>query len=116
MIIRERNIVICIVLTFVTCGIYGIYWMYRMIEETDYITGNPDPKDPGLVIVLGLVTCGIYLLMWLYNTGKRFDEMSFREGRGETNYGVIFLLLGAFGCSIVDYALIQDQLNKHANA
>ncbi len=116
MIIRQRNIAVCIVLSIITCGIYGFYWQYRMIEEADYITGNPDPKDPALVIFLCLVTCGIYQIIWMYNTGKRYDEMSFQQGRGVTNYGVILLLLSFFGCAIVDYILIQDELNKYANA
>ena len=25
---KEKNIVVCIILSFVTCGLYGIYWLY----------------------------------------------------------------------------------------
>ena len=116
MMIKERNIAVCVVLSIVTCGIYGIYWLYKMVEEADYLTGNPNPQPPIVVILLSIVTCSIYLIIWLYNTGKRFDEMSVREGRGEGNNGILVLLLAIFGLAIVDYVLIQDNLNKHANA
>ena len=44
------------------------------------------------------------------------DEISLREGKGEANNGILFLLLAIFGLAIVDYVLLQDFLNKHANA
>ena len=116
MMIKERNIAVCVVLSIVTCGIYGLYWLYKMVEEADCVTGNPNPQPPIVVILLGIVTCSVYLIIWFYNTGKRMDEISLREGKGEANNGILFLLLAIFGLAIVDYVLIQDFLNKHANA
>ncbi len=31
--IKERNIVVCILLSIITCGIYGIYWNYKIGKE-----------------------------------------------------------------------------------
>ena len=32
---RQRSIPICIILSLITCGIYGIYWAYKMGEAMD---------------------------------------------------------------------------------
>ena len=37
--IERRNIAVCIVLTLVTCGIYGIYWIVCPVEFTAF-TGH----------------------------------------------------------------------------
>ena len=31
--IKERNIVVCVLLSIITCGIYGIYWNYKVGKE-----------------------------------------------------------------------------------
>jgi hypothetical protein len=114
--IKDRNIAMCILLTFITCGIYGLYWMYKIIEESDAVTGNDNPMNPVLVILLGVITCGIYYWFWLYQCGKRFDELNSREGRSSSgDYAVLFLILAIFELAIVDFAIIQSELNKRAN-
>lgn len=32
--IKRRNIALCIILSLVTCGIYGIYWFVCLTEDT----------------------------------------------------------------------------------
>ena len=31
--IKERNIVLCILLSIITCGIYGIYWFFTLTDD-----------------------------------------------------------------------------------
>ena len=52
---KQRNIVVCILLSLVTCGIYGIYWMIVLNDETNALSGrqgtscllytSPSPRD-----------------------------------------------------------------------
>ena len=37
---KQRNIVVCILLSLVTCGIYGIYWMIVLNDETNALSGR----------------------------------------------------------------------------
>ncbi len=37
--ITARNIALCIIFTLITCGIYGLYWQYKMGERCDRIRG-----------------------------------------------------------------------------
>ena len=37
--IERRNIAVCIVLTLVTCGIYGIYWIVCLTNDVNTVSG-----------------------------------------------------------------------------
>lgn len=45
--------------TFITCGIYGWYWLYKMGERCDRIKGNPYGNSNILFLILGLFGLGI---------------------------------------------------------
>ena len=34
--ITKKNIAVCIILTFVTCGIYSIYWLYKSPDRIQF--------------------------------------------------------------------------------
>ena len=55
-----------------------------------------------------LITCGIYGLYWLYKMGERCDRIKGMNG----NSGILYLILGIVGFSIISYCLMQDTLNK----
>ena len=38
--IERRNIAVCIVLTLVTCGIYGIYWIVCLTNDVNTVSGD----------------------------------------------------------------------------
>ena len=104
----ERNIVICIVLSIVTCGIYGIYWMVCLNDEINLLSGEPKPTSGVMVVVFSLITCGIYGLYWYYKMGNAVDRI---KGTSSSS-GILYLVLGIVGFGIVNYALMQDTVNK----
>ncbi len=113
--IPKRNIVLCIILSIVTCGIYQIYWMIKMIDELNYASGRISEAGGITVILLGFVTCGIYWIYWYYKAGEKINEIKNRRGMpGDKNTAFLFLILVLFGLSIVNICLIQDELNKVA--
>jgi len=107
--IKERNIAVCIILSIVTCGIYAIYWLVVMADDLNAVSGHPEDTSGVMVMLLTIITCGIYGWYWLYKAGKKLDEM---DGTGDNS--VLLLILAIFGLSIVDYAIIQDRINKKA--
>lgn len=111
--IREKNIAVCIILTFITCGLYGIYWLICMAEDLNRLTLDTSVSG-GMVFLFSILTCGIYLLFWNYKAGERLDNINKQRGLGISNQAIIYLLLSIFGLSIVSYALIQSELNNYA--
>ena len=114
--IEKRDIAKCIILSIVTCGIYGLYWLYKMGEEIASLrSGMP---DGGKLILLSFVTCGIYMFWWMYVTGDVINESKQRltGAAPDPNKGLIYLLLCVCGLGIVSYALIQQELNVLADA
>lgn len=109
---RERNVALSIVFTILTCGIYGWYWM--VVLNDDMLDAlNEDGTSGGLVLVLSLVTCGIYGLYWMYQTGRRVDRLNARYGRHTDNSGLLYLVIGILGLSIVVYGVAQNELNQY---
>ncbi len=49
--VQERNIALCIILSLVTCGIYGLYWFVCLTEDT-----NAAANEEGTSGVLALVS------------------------------------------------------------
>lgn len=115
--IVNRSIAVCIILSLVTCGIYGIYWLVCLVNDLNTASGDTNATSGGMVFLLTLVTCGIYGLYWLYKAGTQVTVIQQRySGRSDSSSGILYLILGILGFSIISYALIQSELNKVAAA
>ena len=111
----KRNIGVCILLSIVTCGIYGIIWMIQMADELNAAAGETNGTSGIVVFLLSLVTCNIYAWYWFYKAGELVNRASgARGGAQDQNRGVLYLILSIIGLNIVSMALIQDELNKLA--
>ena len=101
-----RNIVVCILLSIITCGIYGLYWMYTLNEYARAVTPQEWQTSGITVILLDIITCGIYGLYWNYKMGKAFTAI------GAPDNSVLYLVLSIFGLSIVNWCIMQDSINR----
>ena len=101
---KQRSVGIAILLSIITCGIYGIYWLIMLNDETNYVSGHQqDGTSGGVVFLLTLVTCGI----------EKLNEAKMQRGiMVDSSASVLYLILSIFGLSIVSYALMQSELNK----
>lgn len=113
--IEERNIGLCIVLTIITIGIYGLYWLYMVVEDVNTLLETPNATSGGMVVLLSIVTCSIYLIYWMYITGQALDNyIVTKEGGQHGSRGVLYMVLAIVGFSIIDWALLQNELNQRA--
>lgn len=110
--IMKRNIVVAILLSIVTCGIYGIIWMIKLNDELNALANKQGATSGGMVFLLTLVTCGIYGWFWYYKMGENVDTIKANKGEASSNSPIIYLVLGLFGLGIVNYCLMQDTINK----
>lgn len=112
---QQKNIAVCIILSIVTCGIYGIIWFIDMVNNLNEASGNQNANSGGTVFLFGILTCGIYLFIWMYKAGEQVNIAKGSRGLPvDSNSGVMYLLLTVFGLGIVAYALIQSELNHIA--
>lgn len=108
MAIKERNIIVCILLSLITCGIYGIYWVIMLAKEGVSVK---DPSDSGIleiVLMLFLPFLGIFL------TEKKFAEGCAARGIPHSDNSILYLILGLVGLGIVGMCMLQNDLNKLA--
>ena len=110
MAIKERNIVTCILLTVVTCGIYGIYWMVMLAKE------GVSVKDPADNALLEIVLMLFLPFLGLFMVEKKFAEGCAAKGVPHSDNSILYLILGLVGLGIVGYCMLQNELNKLAAA
>jgi len=110
MVIKQRNIVTALILSIITCGIYGIYWVIMMAREA---VAFKDPADSG---VLEIVLCLFLPFVGFYLVEKKFAEGCAAKGVEHKDNSVLYLVLGIIGLAIVDYCMLQNDLNKIAEA
>ena len=73
----QRSIPICIILSIVTCGIYGIYWFVVLTDDVNAVAGDTQAPSGVVCFLLSLVTCGIYGLYWNYKQGDSLSHSFF---------------------------------------
>lgn len=110
--LEYRNIATCIILSVVTCGIYGLYWLYKLVGDLNRASNDPDQTSGGMVILLSFITCGIYQLYWFYKAGQQMNTAKLLRGmQQDASTGILYLVLAIFQLHIISYALIQNELN-----
>ena len=110
MAIKNRNIVTCIILTVITCGIYGIYWAIMLAKEAVSVK---DPADSGvleIVLMLFLPFLGFFL------AEKKLSEGCAAKGITHSDRSIVYLILGLVGLGIVNFCMMQSDLNGLATA
>ena len=98
-----------LILGFVTCGLYGLYWMWIRVKEMNEYLGkqqvNPMFVFPGCI-------CGPVVLyaMWLYVNG--FPEMQKKAGITDAKDEKILHLILMILLSPVGMYMVQQRLNE----
>lgn len=109
---KKRSIVLAIILSLITCGIYSCYWTYKLTNECHYAMGRNNTASGGWVLFYGIITFGIYFIYWIYEMGEAVAEAKGRRGMTTNGHeGIIYLLLALFGFGIISMALMQKSLN-----
>ncbi len=110
MTIENRNIVTSIILTIVTCGIYGIIWAWKMAKDAVKVKDVNDDGTLEAVLTIFIPCIGFFL------TERKFAEGCQEKGIPHSDNSILYLVLALFGLGIVDYCLMQSELNKIADA
>ncbi len=101
----NRSLLAYIILTVITFGLYGIWFIYKMKEDVNTICREDGKNTPGLIVlvILTVITCGIYSLVWYYQICERIGNYQTRRNMSPDINGVKYLLwsiVGSFVCGI----------------
>lgn len=109
---KKRDIVISIILSIVTCGIYGLYWMACVTDEIGEVSGDKSMNGTTAVL-LSIVTCGIYGYFWAYKMGGLLVKAKSEQAGAvaSSDLPILYIVLQICGLMIVNLALMQNELN-----
>ena len=112
---EERGIAVMVLLTLLTCGIWGIYIQYKIGEELNRHEGK-GRINPGLDLLLSFLTCGLWFIYVMYKYPQALHDITVEEEMPPVDVMVACLLLTIFGFGFVSLAILQNELNKHWEA
>ena len=110
---KERSVGMVILLSFVTCGLYLIYWLFKTSQELQEAANEDESLSPAIELLLIFVTCGLYTYYWFYKYGKKIYKIQLDKNivPADDN-AILYLILAIFGLSIVSIAIMQSSINK----
>jgi len=110
---EEKSIVLCILFSIITIGIYYIYWFYTLSRKIQLLN-REEPHCGGEVALYFLIP--FYNLYWMYTRARKMTEASVRYWHYNrvSDDGIAYLLLTLFGFGIVAVAIIQNNFNVFA--
>ena len=109
----ERNIIVTLLLSFITCGIYSLVVRYQLGTDFNAHSRRPAGLQPGLDIVLGIVTCGFWFIYTDYRYAQELKNICEDEQAPVQDLTVACLVLTLFGFGIVSVLILQNEANTH---
>ena len=110
---KKRDIVVAIILTMVTLGIYGIYWFVKLANDIKRL--QPESTiSGGKDLLLTLLTLGIYGVYIMYKYPKAIAKAQQENGKPVTDFAILSVILSVFGLCIIPWCMMQAELNKFA--
>lgn len=114
----DRSFWIYFLLSFVTCGIYGIYFWYKYVDDlnTVFYGDGQDSQNYIIVWLLSLITCGIYGVYWYYRQANRIYHNSYSWYGVQVNesgttillWFILGYLAGGIGQLVGQYFMITN--------
>jgi hypothetical protein len=112
----KREPWIVLVLTFVTCGVYHLWWQYTTTEELRDATDRED-LNPVTDLLLTLVTCGLFAIYVAWRNAQVVHEAYVKQGMQHDDKSTLIVLL--YGIAVFNGVtallapmILQDELNK----
>lgn len=103
---QQRNIVTCVLLSLVTCGIYGIYWLVCLAKDVTTVKDKDRNTTTNIVLFILLPFLGFFL------AERQFTEDLKAMGIAHEDRSILYLILGLLGLGIVDACLMQNDMNN----
>ncbi len=125
----DRSMIMYIILTMITCGIYGIYFYAKIGDDMNIIASRRDGQKTLnywlVALLLNGLTCGILGVVWFHCISERVGDEARARGIN-TNFGAstywLWYVLGSFLCGIGPFVYLyklcqtMNDISKNYNA
>ena len=109
---EKKNIVTCVVLTIITLGIYGLYWIAKINDDIKTLSKDDTMPSGGMVVLLSIITCGIYSIYWAYKMGQLlYKAQKDRKVEDAKDNSILYLIIELV-FAIINPILMQNEINK----
>lgn len=108
----RRNVGSCVILTILTCGIFGIVWLTKICKDLNRLHGDENPVGSEVLMFLFIPFYSVY---WGYAKGKQMYEDSKKRGGNLTDRKYIYLAMNLMFMQLFTLGFIQTQLNGYQN-
>lgn len=120
MVSTNRSLVKYILLSIVTCGIYGLVFLHGISKDANVVCAGDGEETAGVIkmFLLSLVTCGIYGWVWYYKLGNRLANAGSKYGLNINENGttlLLWMILGSAACGIGPFVAMHFII-KNMNA
>ena len=98
----NRSLLMFILLSGITCGIYTLFFISAWAKDVNVICAGDGKETKGLLmlILLSLVTFGIYEIIWMYGLANRLGENLQARGIDYNVTGMSVLLWTILGSAL----------------
>jgi len=107
----DRNVVVVILLSLITFGIYALVLQYQLIKEINLTAARDGKKTTGLLamILLSCITFGIYGIVWTHMFAERVGAEAARRNTGVSFGAVDFWIFSV----LLSFTVICPFIYKH---
>jgi len=117
--IQERSPLTVLLLSFVTCGIYAIYWLFKTSDELRLATQD-ESINPTTDLLLVLVTCGIWGIYVEYRNSQKIHQIlsQTEPGRKDQSQTILILNIAMYFVGVTGLIatyILQEEMNQLAN-
>ncbi|WP_022852968.1 DUF4234 domain-containing protein [Thermodesulfatator atlanticus] len=109
--LEPRSIAKEVILTLITCGLWGLVWQYQQIRMVNLLLGREEFSF-WKWFVFTLLTCGLYHLYHEYLMGRAIVRIQHKYGLPPSeSLPAISLIVTLLSLGIITDALQQKELN-----
>ena len=109
---QKRNIAVCVVLSIVTFGIYGIVWLSRICKDIRHLHGEEAPVATEVVLI---VLIPFYSWYWAVTRGRQMYEDSEKRGGNMADNKMLYLIFSVLNLAVFTMGFMQSQFNNYQN-
>ena len=111
--LQKFSFISVFLLSIVTCGIYGFYFMVKMADNVHALVGRKTTASGAMLIILTMVTCGIYAVYFYYEMAMGLNEAKAQRNiPGPEISTVATLLLMLFGLGVIPMYWLINGMNQ----